>query len=213
MHNTQEPTTSRYRRRPRRLLLIYLVVTALSVTSILSSGFFIYQHSTNLQQAIEVTTDQMQNEMKNTGRVLASTVVRSIERAVLVMDFLFVAQIIKQTVANNQNIEYGMVLDIKGNPLAHTLDKPTHELFTGTIAATAAGSSGIVFQKVHYKEKQILEVAAPIITPKGRFGTLRFGMSLIPLNRAIAKVRLEGESQIRDSIVTSLVLILFFYLI
>ena len=184
-------------------MLVALVAATLVITSALSSGYFLYQHSTNLQRGIDTSTSHLRESVEQSGRVLVRSVAMSIERAVLVMDFLFVAQVIRQTVQENDAIEYGIVIDAKGAPLAHTLTDSDHELFGKALMAKLVKSDSIAFEERRYKDRTVLEVTAPIQTPNGRWGTLRFGLSLVKLNKSISQTKKAGEQQIREGLITS----------
>ena len=187
----------------RQLALV--VGISVGLTVVLSSGYFIFQQDKVLRASLQTSQKVMRADLENKGKLLAHTVATATERAVFVMDFLFVNNVIKTTVQEDDELLYGFVMDNKRRVLVHTNPKLMGKVLESDDAQRASKVESVKTQMAKFENADVLEVVSPIVVPTGRWGTLSFGMSLDRVNKSL----LESETKLAEEMTRGVQTIIF----
>src|SRR5262249_8648733 len=142
----------------------------------------------------------MREQMVTRGKTVANNAALSIAPAVESMEFLFVADVVKNVTTHDPEVVYGVLADKDGKALVHS--DPTK---AGSIIAADERKVALSDQKVDslsttINGKEGIEIVAPVIVAKFVWGTLHFGMSLEHLDATLAKARTQFAGLEQDAL-------------
>ncbi len=169
---------------------ITLLLTMLVVISIAGiSGTQVYRLRSDLESELTSWDSLMREELVSRGKAVANNAALSIAPAVESMEFLFVAEVVKNVTTHDPEVVYGFLADKDGKILVHS--DPTK---AGGIVGTEERKVAIAGQQVGSRSttingKEGIEIVAPVIVDKFVWGTLHFGVSLEHLNATLGKAR------------------------
>jgi signal transduction histidine kinase/ActR/RegA family two-component response regulator len=188
----------------RARFILVIVGLSCSVVTIMS-GYFIQRHGDDMRDATASKSAVMRDDLRNKGMALARNVALASERAIAVMDFLFVTEVINTTVAHDNEIIYGIVMDNSRKALIHSDPADAGKILDTPAARFAAEQNDVTSQDLVLDGQQIMEVASPIKVGDTRWGTIRFGLSLAKLNHEIEVSEERAVSRTRQGLLATLV--------
>ncbi|MEZ0311554.1 MAG: ATP-binding protein [Myxococcota bacterium] len=196
-----------------RFKLVLMVISLVVVVVALISAYFLVKHQGDLREAMASRTQAMKTEVGKKGIALAGNVAMASERAIAVLDYLFLTEVLTTTMKNDDGVLYGIVMDNERRALVHT-----DPALAGTILDAdkdkSAAAAGDAVALEHEKDGQhYLEAVAPIHVGGKRWGTIRLGMSLERVEAEIASYEREGQRQITNSIVAVLLVALLLIIV
>ncbi len=162
-----------------------LIATVVSlVASVLLSigSYLLIRERSELQTAMQATIDTMRADVRDKGLALVRNATLASERAVVVMDYLFLMEVISKTVSHNQGITYGIIMDSQRLALVHSDQAKQGTVLNDAADIAAAERPEIGAAEISGPGEQILEVTSPIAVGGRRWGTIRFGLSLRSMN-------------------------------
>ncbi len=198
MPRTISPTSLRFK-------LVLMVVSLVAVVVALISGYFVVKHQSDLREAMTARTQAMKTEVGKKGIALAGNVAMASERAIAVLDYLFLTEVLTTTMKNDDGVVYGIVMDNERRALVHTDTALAGSILDGDIDKRAAAAGDAVAIEVTMNGQHLLEAVAPIHVGGKRWGTIRLGMSLKRVEAEIASYEREGQQQITNSVLTMVV--------
>ena len=186
--------------RARFMLAIGCIVTT---TVVVVNTFAIYRHHADMNEVIESKTTLMREELRNKGMAIVRNAALTSERAVAVMDFLFLTEVINTTVSHDDEIVYGLIVDKNGRALVHSDAARVGEVGTDPASRFALEQTDVTSQIVEPTGRNILEVIAPIRVGDALWGFIRLGLSQEKLAKEIALSEKHARERIRASILTT----------
>ncbi len=188
-----------------RARLLIVVIGLVFAVVVVISGYFIWRNQINMGDAMASKSAMMRQDLRKKGMALARNVALASQRAVLVMDFLFLTEVINSTVGHDDEIVYGVIMDGKRRALVHTDPKRAGQVLDTPAAHFAAEQAGVTSQELTLAGRPVLEVVAPIHVGEERWGTIRFGLSLANLNQEIALSEERAKARITSSLLATLI--------
>lgn len=182
-----------------RLTIFTVLLVFSTVGSV--SAFFIYQARAKLREAAASKTALMRDELRLRGMALANNVALASERALVTMDYSFLADVVDRTVKRDSEIIYGIIMDKEGMALVHSDPSKAHSMLEDDAAKSAMSVSQPTARESSYGGQTVLEAVAPINVGDGRWGTIRFGLSLARFNAEVAR----GQEELSAEMVTGMV--------
>ncbi len=196
-----------------RTRLVVMVVGLMTVVVLALSGYFVSAQQSRQTEAMIRQSDGMRTELVGKAKAVASNVSLSCERAIVVSDFLFLKEVIENTVRHESEFVYGIIMDKERRALVHSDTTQALSVLEDEAARFAAQARSVTQQEWPYRGEQILEVITPITVSGEQWGTIRFGMSLKKLNAAIEEHERQMSAQIKGSIAFALALTLILILL
>jgi serine phosphatase RsbU (regulator of sigma subunit) len=193
--------------------MITLVVGIVCVAMGGISTYFIYQQQRDHRDALDVRSRIVRNDLRTKGMALSRNVALSSERAIAVMDFLFLAEVIATTVQNDAEMAYGIIMDQERRALVHSDPARANQILDGPADRFAAEQTVPTTQELNVGGEPVLEVVTPITVAGKRWGTLRFGLSLRALNEDIAKSERVAQEKMKRGLVSTLIAALLLMLV
>ena len=131
-----------------------------------------------------VLFDIMTHELYEHGTAIGHDLASRSADLVLTGDLFALHELLRDTLENNEDVRYAIIVDAQGKVLVHTFgDEFPVDLLT---ANGLVGGSTSRIQSLDTEEGTILDFAMPIFG--GRAGTARVGMSEHHLNQTLARV-------------------------
>jgi signal transduction histidine kinase/CheY-like chemotaxis protein len=186
--------------RARFMVAIGCIVTT---TVVVVNTFAIYRHRVDMNEVIEGKTSLMREELRNKGMAIVRNAALTSERAVAVMDFLFLTEVINTTVSHDEEIVYGLIVDKNGRALVHSDAARVGEVGSDPPSRFALQQTDVTSQIIEPEGRNILEVIAPIRVGEALWGFLRLGLSQEKLAKEIALSEARARERIRESILTT----------
>ncbi|MEK7705041.1 MAG: HAMP domain-containing protein, partial [Myxococcota bacterium] len=183
-----------------------LIATVVSlVASVLLSigSYLLIRERSELQTAMQATIDTMRADVRDKGLALVRNATLASERAVVVMDYLFLMEVISKTVSHNQGITYGIIMDSQRLALVHSDQAKQGTVLNDAADIAAAERPEIGAAEISGPGEQILEVTSPIAVGGRRWGTIRFGLSLRSMNERIAANQEQLKAQLAGGIIAT----------
>ncbi|MEM6532896.1 MAG: ATP-binding protein [Myxococcota bacterium] len=181
-----------------------LTSTLITVVTIAVTGFTQLQSRAQMQSELEAKVSNMREALRDKGQSLAQNVALASERAIAVMDFLFLTEVISTTVKANDEIVYGIVMDQGQTALVHSDPAMAGKKLEDEQSARASK----VAESTAFELEGRLEIAAPVKIEEKPWGTIRFGMSLEALNREIDATEKLMAEKLRSGIITAVLIAL-----
>lgn len=186
--------------RSARLSLVSRLVIStsalLTAVIVMTSFYFARAQREATREDIARQKVALRDELKKRGEALAKNVAMSSERAVAVLDFLFLSEVIDGIVAGKaaggSGFLYGIIQDQSGRAVVHS----DHSLAGVVLSDEAAKFAALQTQPTSQDNAiaasggggtQVLESIAPVMVGSQRWGTIRLGLSLDTLNRQVAE--------------------------
>lgn len=188
-----------------RARLLFVVIGLICAVVAVISGYFIWRHQADMRDSMASKSMVMRDDLRKKGMALARTVALASERAVVVMDFLFLTEIINTTVQHDEEIVYGVIMDRQRRALVHSDANRAGRVLDDPADHFAARQQSVTSQDVDLGGRQIMEVVSPIFAAEERWGTIRFGLSLANLNREIAASEELAKERVSNSLLATLV--------
>jgi signal transduction histidine kinase/CheY-like chemotaxis protein len=181
-------------------IIIAVVTTVITITS----SYFITLQREEMRAQMRAKSQTMRAELGKRGLALAKNVALASERALVMNDLLFLAQIVETTQSNDDEFVYGALINAQGRVLVHTDRGLADTLLTGPEHDEAVAIETPLVRDSEYDHRPIIEVVAPISSAGRHWGIVRFGLSLEALNAEIAASEQEISARLRQSVLTSL---------
>ena len=183
--------------------LVVLLASVLSVSIALISGYFIVRQRQQLDAAAADQARRARTHLVKRGMALARNVALSSERAIAVLDFLFLTEILHGAVGGDEELMYAVLMDRERRALVHSDPERAHQVLedSGARHAHAQVEPG-VFER---SDLNVLEVFAPVHVGDERWGTVSFGWSLGRVNEDIARSKMEAADKVRSAVLATLV--------
>jgi hypothetical protein len=166
------------------------------------STYFIVRHGAALQAENTERTESMRKELRRRGEAVGRNVALASERAVAVLDYLFLSEIITGTVSNDTETLYGYIVDKDGKVLVHS---DASEAGKQKKDIPKISSTPVQSRVVGIGEKTVLEVFATIDVGGTPWGQVCFGLSMQRLELTISLSEARAEDAMRQDIVATLV--------
>src|SRR5262249_50569726 len=159
---------------------------------------FVVKHQSDLREAMASRTQAMKTEVARKGMALAGNVAMASERAISVLDYLFLTEVLNTTMKNDDGVVYGIVMDNERRALVHTDPALAGSILDEDIDKQAAAVTEPGSFELSAQGQPLVEAVAPITVGGKRWGTIRLGMSLKRAEAEIASYEREGRRQIRN---------------
>ncbi len=179
-----------------RAQLILLVTVLMTVFFLATSGVFVWRLRRDLSDAMASKSQIMRAELEKRGKAIATNVALASERAIGVMDFLFLQEVVQVTVEGDTEIVYGIIMDRAGRALVHSDTARRGSMLDSAADVFAAQQREPAVQDLTVDGERLLEVVAPISVAGQDWGVIRFGMSLRTLDAMIASSTEQLRAQI-----------------
>jgi PAS domain S-box-containing protein len=182
-------------------VLIVLLVVALSYLQVVSQKRVM---ETDLDSRIRL----MKENLIERGKSFIINLSQQVENDIASFNFYRVTEVVKESVKNNREIKYAILMDSAGKAIIHT-QKPNlvQTILTGTYDREALNQKRLTVITYHEKDESIIEIVQPIQISTEPWGVLRLGYSLAHLEEEIdifrRQIREEINSMIYRSIITS----------
>lgn len=152
-------------------------------------AYFIRQHRADVSELNRARDETMRQSVYAKGqrrvRILSAVTRYVVEQAAATHgapNLAFLGEVVAETVANDQDTIYGVIVDATGRALVHTDERQVGRVLSDPAAVHAnenqRPSTEIVVDNV-------LDTSAPILIDGARWGTIRFGVTLRPLDDAL----------------------------
>ena len=170
-----------------RFKLVLMVISLVVVVVALISAYFVVKHHDDLREAMASRTQAMKTEVGKKGIALAGNVAMASERAIAVLDYLFLSEVLTTTMKNDDGVLYGIVMDNERRALVHTDPALAGTILDSQTDRGAAAATDAVTFELYKDGQHLLEAVAPIHVGGKRWGTIRLGMSLKRVEAEIAR--------------------------
>jgi len=137
----------------------------------------------------------LQKQLEDAGTVLVSSMAIPIINALLYEELGLVSEgglldnFIIDIMKNPQlSPVYAVVLDTEGKVLAHSQISRFGEILDDPLTMVVAKSSNIVLQQHRWQDQDILDIGSPLAIHGKRWGTLRVGLPLSPLQKQLQQL-------------------------
>jgi len=141
-----------------------------------------------------VMKSSIQNEIKNRGISIGSSLSVGLVEPMLAMDFLRMKVLVDETVRLDHDIFYTFVLDQEDNPLVHTFKNGFPVELRAANGLTDQGKIG--FQLLDTGEHIIYDYALPVMVNEDCVGTLRLGL-----------LQTRAENMVNQILVSTIIII------
>ncbi|MCC6810432.1 MAG: response regulator [Deltaproteobacteria bacterium] len=175
-----------------------LVLVTLAISS-----YFVVRNQRDLDEANSNKYAMMRHELAKKGSVLARNVAIASERAVAVLDFLFLAEVISSATQHDSEIVYGIILDKEGKALVHSDARQSGKKLDDPATRRAIESADGSELEISYSGRPTLDVSAPIVVAGKPWGAIRFGLSLDGVNAEISKNKAQAEEKLRSGLIVA----------
>jgi len=171
-------------------LHITLVLTMLVVLSVAGiSGILVYRLRSDLASELTDWNRLMRDQLERRGKAVANNAALSIAPAVESMEFLFVAEVVKNVTTHDPEVAYGFLADKDGRVLVHSDPAKAGSIVSAEDRKVAVAGGGVGSRTTTINGKEGIEIVAPVMVDKFLWGTLHFGISLERLDATLAKAR------------------------
>jgi signal transduction histidine kinase len=184
-----------------RVLLLLTTVVALSVLAV--GGANLYQLRQDLESELEDWSTATRDALVDRGKAIGHSAALAAAQAVDSRDFLFLTELVRNTVGQDPEIEYGFLADKNGRVLVHSDPKRARETIRSDDYKAALADQKLMALEREVDAKPVIEVAAPVVVGGFVWGTLHFGMSLSKLHEALAAGRVNVDARVREGAVAT----------
>jgi len=188
-----------------RTLLIVLVVAAVASAIAPVSFYFISKQQNDAERRLDERREAVRADLRARGLETAASVVRSSERALATMDFLFLTEIVENTVNADPDVAYGIIMDKSGRAIVHSDKTRANSVLEGEADVFALAQTEPVTKEVVENGETVVEAIAPIQVADERWGVVRFGLSLERLNREVAAAQRAAKEEMQRDVRNSIV--------
>ncbi|MCC6808518.1 MAG: response regulator [Deltaproteobacteria bacterium] len=197
-----------------RSRLVLIIVGSIFAVVFVISGYFVHSQERELDETIHTQSRRIRDELRRKGMLLTRNVALASERAVTVLDLLFLSDSLETTVKNDPEFVYGLIMNSERKVLVHTASEQIGKVLDGPADQFAATQTEVTTQDLTGPDgTPLLEVMSPIMAGGKRWGTLRFGMSLKRLNAELAQSEQQAKAHIRARIWTTVLAALLLVLV
>lgn len=182
----------------------WLVATVIAV---IASVVIVQQYREGLASAEQRATTARE-ELRKKGQTVTRTIVLASERAIGVMDYLFLTEIVDVTTQHDDQLLYVMFMDRDGRALVHSDKLIAGTVLDGPDDVSAGKLDAMTDREIVVKGKPAIEFIAPMVVAGQRWGTLRLALSLQPVLAQIQEIRGEAQSRLRQGIIAAVVIAL-----
>ena len=172
------------------------------------AGVFIYSLNTNLEQANASKAHVMQDALRRKGETVTRNVALSSGRGLLTGNFSFLLEVVSTTVANDNELVYGMLVDKQGYVIVHSDQSQSNQQLTQPGDLQMAKATALVVRDALFAGHPILEVVAPIQVAEEPWGVARFGLSLARVRTEIELSEARAGEQVRSTIFYALAVVI-----
>lgn len=191
--------------------MISLIVSLLLILTFIQ----ISAQKQTLQKDLNTRIELMRNSLKEKAELQAENLHLQVEEALATFNLYNLVSYVKKIVADNEDLSYIILMDIKGKAPLHTMEPELQGTILNqpedkfAIAQTRETTNEYVKNGVTY-----LEVIFPTIHVGNRqWGFLRLGYSLENLNNIIKNFQLEIKKQISKMAMRSFLILVVFVII
>ncbi len=198
------PSGDRYagRRLGLQSLLVLAFVTLSALVVVVTSTFFVIRQRNAMNAEVATRRAALEDSLKRKGTALARSMALSSERALAMLDYLFLTEIIKTTTTKDPDFVYAIIMGVDGNAKVHSDQALAGQTLKGKEVAFALALDDVGSQTVQYQGAEVLEAVAPIRGDEKKWGVVRLGMSQAPLNALITEAQRKVEEQFWRNVVT-----------
>lgn len=187
-----------------RLISMIVLVTSFVVISI--AGYFVVTHRNERAESVDSRIALMRGNLEKRGAALTRVLALASERAIAVMDYLFLNEAITTAVENDEEIIYGIIMDNSRRALIHSNPGEANKVLQDESAKHAAGMDEVGTHTVQRDGASVVEAVAPVFVGGERWGTIRFGLSQERVIAEATELRRRSSEQTGDSIMMILIL-------
>ncbi len=183
----------------RSQMILGTVAVIIAIT--LGTGLYFAQRERNLMERMtEQNVEAMRAELRTRGFTLASNIALACERAITVLDFLFLSEMLASTVRNDKDVLYGILMTHDGIAQVHTRTELAGTTLTSPMDVFAQTQTKMASQDVVFDKQAALEAIAPIVVGDKPWGVVRLGMSLNKLNAQIEGAKRAQRESARNNV-------------
>jgi signal transduction histidine kinase len=182
-------------------MLIVMAISLVASVVILISTYFIQQQKADMSRLADERAVAIRRSLQDKGVSLARSLAVASERAIVVLDYSFLDEVVTTTVEADPEVIYGIIMNAERRALVHTDGRALDRILDDPASQDAARQRAPMTRELSLDGRPILEAVAPIAVGGAHWGTIRFGLSLDRVNREVA----EGERQVASQIIESVI--------
>ena len=179
-------------------------VFTLSAMALVLGVYFVLQHRADVSELNHARDETMNQSVRAKGqrrvRILSAVTRHVVEQALVAgasANLPFLSEVIEATVANDRDTIYGIIMDTHGTAIVHTDASMVGRMLADGATAHAARNTDSSTEIV---VDNVLDTSAPIWVNGVRWGTIRFGVTLAPLDEALARSAQHVERIVRQGL-------------
>lgn len=190
--------------------MVGLIIVLLTVLTLIQIAFQKELFERELEKRIVL----MKEKLVDRGRILSASLLGQVENGIASVNLSFVSELLRNSVRDNQELDYIILMHTSGRAYIHTL-KPQFELkqLNEPEDLFAASQTQATVNEYRRDGKAFIEFIMPVKVSVEPWGVLRLGFGLDNLNREIVSSRQESKAQIQDMVVRSLAIAVIIILV
>ncbi|MBI5509315.1 MAG: HAMP domain-containing protein [Deltaproteobacteria bacterium] len=168
--------------RGRLGLTIFVLVGA---AASLLTQYFVRMHTVALREVATQRSKAVRQSLEDRAEALARNGAISSAPAAVMMDFTLLQRAVSATVQADSDIAYGLITDGQNKIVVHSDKKKVGQTAAAADAKGGKGDQPVV-RELKVDGKGVVEVSAPIKVGDERWGTVRYGLSLLSVDQQLA---------------------------